>query len=230
VNSELHAITAKVAEERSQLNEISRLINSSLAIEEMIGAIAEPYRKLIPYDRFAITTRDLVTGTWTTRYVIGTHVPGYEPGTEHPETNVSVSTNSTEESPDPSLYDEMKTAGLLSALVSNLVINGVVVGSISARSFDTDIYTQRHVDLGRRIADQIAGSVANAGLHAVTTEDAAERTSLAEISRLASLSLEVEEMFEAISERLKLLVPYDRFVMSTYDSRSEIWTTPFRER
>ena len=60
--------------------EIGRIISSSLDIEEVYDRFAEEVRKLIPFDRIAISIVDRENGTFTNHYVIGMQTEGRQPG------------------------------------------------------------------------------------------------------------------------------------------------------
>jgi PAS domain S-box-containing protein len=57
------------------------------------------------------------------------------------------------------------SAGLQDAIFAPLVISGEIIGALSVRSRTAGIYNQKHADLTKRIANQVAGSVVNSELH-----------------------------------------------------------------
>jgi len=234
VNSNLHAITARESAERRALAEIGRLVSSSLDVQEMFEAITEPVGELIPYDRLAITTWDAVTESWTTRFTAGLKVDGYEPGDRHPDRRSTLRAkfqsrqafvvNGDESWDGSASVDLSRSYGLNSAIQTSLLVNGELIGALGIRSKAKTLYGQKHLELARRIGNQIAGSVANAELHAITAREAEERQVLAEIGQLVGSSLDIEEIFEAIAEPFKRLIPCDRFSVSTYDPATGTWT------
>lgn len=231
VNAELHAITARESAERSALAEIGRLVSSSLDVEEMFEAITGPITELIPYDRLAVTTHDSRSDDWITRFVSGLGLEGYEPGERRSSPDRSALRTALEgrrpfiTGNDESRIDEFAISqGVLSSIHIPLTVGGELIGELTVRSKARDFYGQKHLELARRIGDQIAGSVANAELHAITEREAEERLVLAEIGRLVSSSLNAQEIFESIAEPFNRLIPFDRFSVSTYDSPTETWT------
>jgi len=83
-------------------------------------------------------------------------------------------------------------------------------GVMHLRSLKADAYTERDLDLARRVGDQIAGVIANARLHEEVEREAHEREALADIGRIVSSSLDIDEIFESFAERARDLIPFDR--------------------
>jgi PAS domain S-box-containing protein len=237
VNSELYAITTMESAERRTLAEIGRLVSSSLNVNEMFEAIADPVAQLIPYDRLTITTIDADSTVWTTRFTFGMKMEGFEPG----DRNVVLPSSRSDavlakqavlaagDALQGGLFtdDQAKSVGLNSSMQIPLVVAGELIGVLGIRAVEENVYGQKHLELARRIGNQIAGSVANAELHAITAREAEERLVLAEIGRLVSSSLKVEEIFEAIAEPFSRLIPNERFSVSIYDAETDTWTPKY---
>ena len=212
------------AAESESLARIGRLVSSSLDIEEMFEAIAEPFGTLVPYHRLSVKSYDRGSGTWTVRYATGLEVSGYKAGDQHKssylneqmlETKRPVLLHGDEEPGDPRGV-EARLTGLRSALGIPLIVNGQVIGALVARSREESAYSQKHLDLAERIADQVASSVSNAELHALTTNDASERKALAEIGRVVGSTLDIEDLWSRFVEPFRKLLDYDRLVVILY--------------
>ena len=71
-------------------------------------------------------------------------------------------------------------------LTAPLVFNDTVIGAMQLRAGAPDAFSEEDLRLAERVADQIAGAVASAGLHVELVREAAEREALAEMGRIAS--------------------------------------------
>ena len=83
--------------------------------------------------------------------------------------------------------------GLRSFLAVPLLVRDVVIGVLQIRSKEHGIYSQRHLDLAERVANQIAGAIANFQLYAerVQAEEALHDS---------------EELFRQMSENLREVI------------------------
>ncbi len=220
VNSELHAITAGEAAERSALAEVGRLVSSSLDVVEMFDAIAEPFRELVPYDRLVVTTFDSSTRTWTTRFVAGQSVEGYEVGDRHSDEDSALREAlegilprvvSGDGTPGVITTQTLATSlGLHSALLVPLVVNGELIGAMSARSREVNAYNQRHLELSRRIADQVSGSVANSELHRSLFDVEARTRAVVETASVGIVTANSRLEIETANDAVLAIFGYER--------------------
>lgn len=234
-NARLHAVATSRAMEEQQLAAIGRLVTASLDFNDVFGELAEYLKQMIPFDRFAIMGLNPESRTLVTHFVSGVEVEGWEAGTSHA---ISDWQQGTQLLPTEGLLidstpemGENEVAVVEAGLASNasvpLLWEGRAVGALSVRVKEAGLLTSHHLELLGRVGLQITGAFVNAELHAVTQQDAAERTALAEIGRLINSSLDVEQMFTAIARPFKDLVPYNRFVATTWDVDTGMWTTRF---
>jgi len=83
-------------------------------------------------------------------------------------------------------------AGMRSFLAAPLIYRDNVIGVLQLRSKERGVYSRPHLDLAERVANQIAGAIANAQLHAQTRwAEESERQRSAELGTL----LEVASIF-----------------------------------
>ena len=112
-------------------------------------------------------------------------------------------------------------SGFRSFLAVPLVSRDKVFGALLFRSKHVNAYTDRDVALAERVADQIAGAIANARLYAENQRSenearrlAEEEAVLAEIGRTISSSLDIDEVYERFAEQVHKLVLSDRVVIT----------------
>ena len=183
--------TAKrLAQENTIVAEIGRIISSTLNIEEVYEWFADEARKLFPFDGIAINIINYKKGNVTVPYVVGTSVPGCQPGDVLPlESSVTgdvARTRSgliiqTEDKNElqarfPTLLTAFET-GLRSVIAVPLISKDQGIGAIHFRSAKPNAYSNQDLKLAENIASQIAGAIANAQLFAdlKQTEGAKEK-------------------------------------------------------
>ena len=160
--------------ENSVLAKISRVIGSSLEIDDVYTRFAEEVQKLIPFDRIVIGTINVEQNTFTLSYVLGLTMDNRDQGTtvpldetqaegvQHRRSVLLVQSDDPQElaSKFPALVP-LYDAGLRSFLSVPLISRDQIIGTLHLRSFDIAAYAERHVALAQRVGDQIAGAIAN---------------------------------------------------------------------
>ncbi|MCI0437545.1 MAG: GAF domain-containing protein [Chloroflexi bacterium] len=216
-------IEAARQREDAALVEIGRIISSSLDIEEVYGRFAEQVRALVPCDRVSVGLFDDGLDTMTLAYIDGTDVASRRVGDSIPLAStlaesvartgkgLIVQLDNEEEllEKHPSMVPSFR-AGLRSALATPLVSGDRVIGTLQLRSRHSRAYSARHLDLAERVAGQISGAVANSQLHGALQRVAHEREALAELGRIMSSSLEINEVYQRFAELACKLIPGDR--------------------
>ncbi|HYB21932.1 MAG TPA: ATP-binding protein, partial [Thermodesulfobacteriota bacterium] len=166
-----------LARENALMAEIGRIISSTLNIEDVYERFAEEARKLITFDRIAISIINELDGTATNGYVWGTKVPGRQPGEIQAlpgSTNeqllrtrksflVQAADQGELEAHFPYLLEPFR-AGLRSMISVPLFSQGRVIGGLHLRSAQPNVYTGKDLKLAESIGAQIAGAIANAQL------------------------------------------------------------------
>ena len=177
-NADLHAKVQRQSREREVLAEIGRIIGSTLHIDDVYALFAEQVRLLLPFDVISITAVDLKQGTATHAYtqerglrgrVVGKPIPlagtltaavasggsALALGSDNPGSLVARF---------PGLAPLVK-AGARAVLAAPMVSEGSVLGTLQLTSKDPDAYSNEDLALAQRVADQIAGAIANVRLH-----------------------------------------------------------------
>ena len=165
----------RLAQENAVMAEIGRIISSTLNIEEVYERFAAEARKLIPFDRIAVSLNNPGEGTATITYVSGVEFEGKRIGDVFPlARSGSEEVNRTRRGflVQPEAIEELEgrfsgliptfQAGLRSMIVVPLISRNQVIGVLHLRSKESKAYTDRDLRLAERIANQIAGAIANA--------------------------------------------------------------------
>ena len=162
--------------ERSIVNDVGRVVGSTLDLRRVFERVAEEAGKLIPYERLLVNLKQ-PDGRFVAAYVSGIDTPGRREGDLYPSpgsaTGVVMSTRTgiliqpadAEEIKGiyPNLYETFKT-GLRSTMSVPLISMDQVIGSMNFRSKKLKAYTEQDLHLAEMIGAQIAGAIANAQL------------------------------------------------------------------
>lgn len=186
-------LEASVAE-NAALADIGRIISSAPDIKDVYQRFVRAVGQVIPWERISINTLDPLAQTFESAYEAGLKMPGRSPGEIVPlagsfTQGVLLAGHSMPAHPDsrkdlasqfPGLLPGFDM-GLRSFLAVPLVSGGGEVGALHLAVTTPHGYTKEHGALAQRVADQIAGAVANARLYAAQLEAEAQiRSSLAE--------------------------------------------------
>ena len=215
-----------LAGENALLAEVGRIITSSLDIDDVYEGFAQQVRRLIPFDRIAISLVDLETETFVNEYVLGVFAAGRERGSTVPleGTMVGAAVESRDAIILQGKLDEliqrfpgMVRSGLRSVIAAPIMFQNEVLGVLNMRSLKDNAYEEHHLDLMRKVVSQIAPAIANSQLYAenAAAASAAQRlarqnAALAEIGRVISSSLDIEEVYALFADQTFHLIPFDR--------------------
>ncbi|MCJ7494723.1 MAG: GAF domain-containing protein, partial [Deltaproteobacteria bacterium] len=220
----------RLAQETETIAEIGRIISSSLNIEEVYERFAQEAKKLIEFDRIVINIINHKDRTVSVPYMSGMAVPGRQPG----ETFLLADSPNEEvvrikkyllihlqdageiSARYPSMLPHFKI-GLRSSLRVPLISKEQVIGVLGFLSKKPKAYGERDIKLVENIGYQIAGAIANAQLflEQKRAEEAAQRlaqetTSIAEIGRIISSTLNIDEIYDRFAQEVKKLIEFDR--------------------
>jgi PAS domain S-box-containing protein len=166
-----------LSQENAIMAEIGRIISSTLNIEEVYERFAEEVKKLIPFDRIVINNIDIEKGTVVNAYMAGKGLADRKVGEIYPlkgsgnaemvgiKSTLLIQTEDFNEYKDrfPMLLSTFQ-AGFRSIMNVPFFSKGQIIGGLLLRSLKPYAYTDKDVKLAERVADQIAGAIANAQL------------------------------------------------------------------
>ena len=150
--------------------EIGRLLSSASQIGDVYSQFAGLVGELIGFDRLSVSAIDSSTGLMEILYVDSIYLSDRDAGFGHPlngtlagsmiENGRVVAIDSVTTISDWPGMDELKAAGLQSALVSSLMIEGDLVGVMMLAQKSPDGFAAKELAMAGQIASQISGSVA----------------------------------------------------------------------
>lgn len=229
-NAQQYAERRRSEQETRILADLGRIISSSLDINEVYQTLGEQIKKAIPFDRLSLNLINKENQTTSPTWLMGTAIPGREATDQVPfagalsgevvqtRSPIMLEVETPEDIEDrfPLLMPAFE-AGLRSFLTVPLIDRGEIIGIMQMRSKERGVYFQRHLEFAERIARQIARAISNAQLYADWKRLAEENSVVAEIGRVVSSSLDVNEVYDLLGEAIKGLIPFDRMSLSLVD-------------
>ena len=219
-----------LAEENRVIAEVGRIVTSELQIDQIYERFAEEVGRLIPFDRLAIGLTnaliDIPENTNKVAYSSGLAAHRQQGDVvllEGSVVSAAIHSGSTQLF-STEYEDEVARlfpgnlpafrAGIRTLLAVPLVHGDQVIGSLNFTSTSVDAYVAKHVRMAKNVAAQIAGAIANALLYARLEETDRELQAMAEIGRILSSSLDIDEVYEGFAQEVRKLVSFDRLAIS----------------
>ena len=232
-----------LAGENALLAEVGRIITSSLDIDDVYEGFARQVRRLIPFDRIAISISNLGDGTFTNEYVLGVYAEGREKGARVPIEGTMV--GYAIEVGDAIIlqgdldelsgrFPRMVGSGLRSVLAAPIRFKDEILGVLHLRSLEPNAYDPHHQDLIRKVADQMAPAIANSLLFArqMAAESEARRLAaqsgtIAEIGRVVSSSLDVQDVYAGFARETRNLISFERISINLIHNDTDEFETAY---
>jgi GAF domain-containing protein len=197
-NARLYQQLQAHTEEMAVVDEVARIITSTLEIDQVCEEFTREMKKLVDFERAAISMVNREADTFTVQYVFGDLRSGHQVGSVMPLagnlTGELVKFGQTIVHDDiaavqacyPHDQDHLEL-GLRSCIALPLVSKGRVIGSLILRSRQVGAYGRREQAVMERLTRQIAPAIENAQLYK-TTSNEKERatTTLAQLKAVLS--------------------------------------------
>ena len=232
-NLQLHADLQRESDERQLLASVAREASSVVEFSAAIGPIAEELSQRIDFDSLEIASIDRsVTGgalrlTWSSD------------DKAHPVNERFAYAGSIEESVALEMLPLVASGKELDVLKQHysstqldsgrwgslitvpMTMLSQVVGTLTVRSESEQSYPAEDVDMLTRVANQLAGALQSARMYGRQQKEAEIKRSLAAISVAVSEDLELQRVFQRVSDELAVLVMYDHLTLSSVQHDDE---------
>ena len=230
-STELNSRTEIPAETLAILAEVSREINVSLNLDEVLSAAAAQIKRLIDYEIFAVLLPDENTNELYFRFAIG-HRPEVVKHWRIPLGDGIIGAAATtgqairvgDVRSDPRYLSALD--GVRSELAVPLIVRGRVIGVLDIESSQLDYFTPDQQNILTLVASRIGTAIENARLFENARNQAETLLLLNEVTREASSTLEVEEVLRRAAELTKRLIDYQIFSILLCDEANNV----FRQR
>ncbi|MCH7737938.1 MAG: PAS domain S-box protein [Chloroflexi bacterium] len=234
----------RLSQEHEVIAEVGRVIGSTLNVEEVFELFAAEVKRLISFDMIAASLVNHSQQTTTIRYWSGPAEFREKIQTTVPLSG-SV-TGEVVASGKPVIVQGMSQkwirqnfihlsdshrGGVLSWLGVPMVNRGETIGALLLFSSESQAFSDLDIALADRVSYQIAGAISNAGLFEELKEAekelagsviersqvASQSEVIAEIGRIISSSLNIEEVFELFAAEVSRLINFDMIAASVVD-------------
>lgn len=165
----------KLSEELSVVDEVARIVTSTLDIQQVYEEFAQQLGELVDFDRVAIAVIDQDAGTFEYKYSYGQTLPGYNEGQivplEGTRTQKVLMTGQTLVAEDIASQPQFRAdprfsnLGMRASITTPLVYRGKVFGTLQLGSKKVAAFGPREQAIIERLASQIAPAVRNAQLY-----------------------------------------------------------------
>jgi formate hydrogenlyase transcriptional activator len=218
------------------LLEINNAIISNLTQEALFQAICVAMRRIIPHDRSAIFLPDadrevlrlfaIVSSVESPSFVVGAEVDSKDSHAGWPFCHQRVLLRSNLESERTfASEDVLFLEGFRSLVSVPLVVKGRSIGAYCVSSSEANRYSEADAEFLGQVAGQIALAVENMKayheINALSTQmrQAAERSgALLDVNNAIITKLTQHELFRAICQALRRIMPYDRAALTLFDA------------
>ncbi|NWF93218.1 MAG: PAS domain S-box protein, partial [Syntrophaceae bacterium] len=205
----------RLSQENAVMAEISRIISSTLNIEEVYDRFAEEVRKVLSFDRVSVSIINPDLTSVTITYASGIKVGDIEKGVVLPLDDpyqenavrrrqgvlIQLEDENQLAKDYPHLVPHFRT-GIRSVMTVPLISKDQVIGLLHFQSLKPNSYTAFHLKLAEKVGNQIAGAIASAQL-------------FAEHKR-------AEEALKESEDRYRDLVECSQYLISTHDLQGRL--------
>lgn len=223
-----------LVEEMAVVDRVARIVTPTLEVDKVYEGFAIEVKKLLDWDRMVINVVDEEANVYTFKYSAGLVQPDHEIPNVRPlegsqthyvlVTRQTLFTSDIATSPNFKGTKRFLKMGLHASITVPLISQGRVLGAMTLRSQRVGAYTDEEKTILERLAGQIAPALENATLYEATRLSqehqqrlAQEEATLAEIGRIISSSLEVDNVYDRFGGEIQKLIPYDRLGVGLID-------------
>jgi two-component system NtrC family sensor kinase len=233
-NSLLYEELQASVQERVVVDEVARIITSTLDIDQVYEQFAVQMKKLVDFERGLISVVDRDKKTYLIRNLVGPEHPGRPVGVVRPLvegscTHYVVTANHSLVRPDlvtspmfPDDADFVK-AGLCSLIAVPLVSKDITIGCLILRGRRTGTYGPREQRVLEGLAAQIAPAVENSLLYEELQERIKGRAVVNEVARIVTSTLDIDQTYDQFVQEMKKLVDFDRTSINLIDHRAGVF-------
>ena len=222
--------------EREVVNNVNKILASSLDMKEVIKAAHAELKRVLDSERMSIVLFDEegegfqyfalekdydaeALGGGAIYPLKGTHFQKMAE-TGLPEIIENVKSDSW-------ISQELWNEGIRSSLLFPLEYKGEIIGTINFGSRETDRFSESQFSLLRQIAPGLGIAIQDALLLETTRKLAQENATMAEIGRIISSTLNINDVYERFAEKVRELIPFDRITILIANPRDNTISTAY---
>jgi len=224
----------KSEQQNRSLLEINNAIITNLTQEALLHSISKALRRVISFDRCAITLYKPERGTFRFLAIEGDLLSDYfQAGLEvdHHETSAGwvfdhqqpLLRRDLQREQEFSNERRLCAEGVRSICAAPLIVLGKSIGTLSVVSLTKDAYSQGDAQFLQEVANQVALAIQNmqayeeiAALNTKVARTADQLRTLLEINNAMITNLSEEALLRSVAEAVRRVVPFDRAALTLY--------------
>jgi signal transduction histidine kinase len=215
----------KVQEELALVNKLTRIITSSLTIDEVYEAFADELRNYMDVDWASLV---LIEGDKLRFRALSSRIgSAWASGDMIPKEGTGTAWVAASREPlvEEDLAQEKRfwtgehhlRQGVRSIVYLPLIAKGDVFGSLIIASRRPNAYGERELRLLHHIAGQIAMPIQNAILFEQTQQKKELLEAISRLTRIIGSTVDLNSVFQAFAQELRTLVDFDRLSISSIE-------------
>lgn len=230
----LNKQVARTADHLRTLLEVNNAIITNLSQEALLRSIAEALRRVVPFDRAALTLYQPDKDVFRFVAIEGASASGYfRPGLEISPQESSVGLAFRLQKPilrrdlekEQEYLNERRLAaeGMRSHCVVPLIVRGKSIGTLNVARSMPNQYSEEVAEFLQEVANQVGLAIENmkayeeiAALNARVALTADHLRTLLEINNALVTNLSEETLLHAVSDAIRRVVPFDRAALTLY--------------
>ncbi|MFQ6027483.1 MAG: GAF domain-containing protein, partial [Dehalococcoidia bacterium] len=216
--------------EMAVVDEVARIVTSTLDINQVYDQFAEEVKKLVDFDRLSIVVLNGEGDSFTVKHAHGREVSLSQAGDVVPVANTMIEDvvnygqtlirRDLADGPMCRIGRKNLELGLRSIMIVPLVGGGTIFGAMGLLSRQIDAYGPRDQAILERLANHIAPAIENAGLYQDLQTSTAEMAVVDEVARIITSTLDIDEVFERFADEVGKLLSFDRLELGIFDPES----------
>ncbi len=230
VNQRIRGRLQAKTREIESIGEIGKRISSSPDLNSAFLAACESINRLVPYDRLSVFNIDLKSGEIVGMYSDGDKLPGFDNNTHVLPSDSIDWFREMFDTGTPMVFDRkmivaivdaqpsfapFAEAGYNWALVVPLMVTRIPVGMMVFGLRDLNGYSSDQIAVASRIAEQLAGPVANAFQLAQTRDEAKIESTLARIGAVVDTTFDLQNSKHELGPLIGELVANSSVMISS---------------
>ncbi len=204
------------------LQEIARVVGSTLDLGEVTSRLLDQLERLIPFDTAVIhlihdEERELIGGRGISLEATRNWVRRQPPLSQDPLLSEVVRTRAPVIVADTRTDPRWKRPGARSGMAVPLLLADQVIGLLMVDHRQPDMYDEETAALASAVAAQAAIAIQNARLYAEAQERAYEQEGLARIAALAVSTMELDSLLQGVLKEAAPLLESEGAALLLYD-------------
>ncbi|MGQ9710549.1 MAG: GAF domain-containing protein [Anaerolineae bacterium] len=204
------------------LQEIARVVGSTLDLEEVTRRLLDQLERLIPFDTAVIhllrgEQREIVGGRGMDLVATRRWLEKQPPASQDPLLAEVIQTRAPVVIADTRTDPRWKRRRARSGMAVPLLLGEEVIGFLLVDHHQPDMYDEETAALASAVAAQAAVAIQNARLYAETQQTADQMQALYETGRILSSTLEEDQIIYAVLDRVYRLLGCEFAIVSMVD-------------